>query len=54
LRESWQTIQTWAKKRTMLTITKDMVVEDAASMPDGCLGVIVIMFAVASYLVLKL
>jgi hypothetical protein len=26
---------------------QDIVVEDAASMPDGCLGVIVITFAVS-------
>ena len=33
---------------------QDIVVEDAASIPDGCLGsVIVFMFAVASYLMLK-
>jgi hypothetical protein len=32
---------------------QDIVVEDAASMPDGCLGLIAIMLSVGAYLVLK-
>ncbi|HZE71216.1 MAG TPA: hypothetical protein VE135_17025 [Pyrinomonadaceae bacterium] len=30
---------------------QDIVTEDAASIPDGCLGVIVIMFAVGTFAV---